>query len=115
MLRMELPTVTAPPSPAPTPAITAIETSVEATALEALMALQLVALPLLMLTQRAAVAIKVTLPLLMFPKVLPLMPLVVVLRVSHFASTEQQRRSNCERAQGAFQCVTFEVHAFILQ
>ena len=47
---MELPTVTAPPSPAPTPAVTAIETSVVvATVLEALMAIQLVALPPLML------------------------------------------------------------------
>jgi len=46
-------TVTAPPSTAPTPAIsiTAIGKSVEvATALEALMALQLVALPPLMFT-----------------------------------------------------------------
>src|SRR5262245_61559319 len=53
---MELPPiVTAPPSPAPTTAITtaitAVETSVEvATALEALMAVQLVALPPLVLT-----------------------------------------------------------------
>jgi hypothetical protein len=39
----------------------------------------------------------------MFPEVLPLMPLVVVLRESLFASAEQDRRSNCDRAQGAFQ------------
>jgi hypothetical protein len=72
-----------------TPAITitAIETSVEvARALEALVALQFEALPPLML-----------------PEFLPLVPLMVVLRESHFASAEQERRSNCERAQGAFQ------------
>jgi hypothetical protein len=89
-----------------TPAITitAIETSVEvATALEALVALQFEALPPLMLAQCAAVAIVVTLPELMFPEFLPLVPLMVVLRESHFASAEQERRSNCERAQGAFQ------------
>jgi hypothetical protein len=39
----------------------------------------------------------------MFSKVLPFVPLVVILRVSHFASAEQERRPNCERSQGAFQ------------
>jgi hypothetical protein len=39
----------------------------------------------------------------MIPEVLPLVPLVVVLRVNLFASAKQEPRSNCERAQGAFQ------------
>src|SRR5262245_56392595 len=102
MLRMKRPTLTAPPSPAPTAAltpaipITTIETSVEvATALEALVAVQFEALPPLMLTQRAAVAIVVALTALMVPEVLPLVVLVVVLRISHLASAEQEPRSNC--------------------
>jgi hypothetical protein len=50
-----------------------------------------------------AVAIVATFPALVFPEVLPFVPLVMVLRVSHFAGAEQKRRADCERAQDAFQ------------
>jgi hypothetical protein len=101
---MELPTVMAPPTPTPPSTITAIEASVEVTtALEALMAIQFVALLPLMLAYSAAVAIAVMLLALMISEVLPLAPLVMILRVSLFASAKQERRANCERNHGAFQ------------
>jgi len=39
----------------------------------------------------------------MFSEALALVLLVMVLRESHFASAKQDRRSNCECAQCAFQ------------
>jgi len=68
------------------PTITAIVPSVEA-AIEALMALYFAALPPLLLAHHAANARVRTLKPLMFSEFTPFV--MVILRVSHFASAEQ--------------------------